>query len=348
MTMARRLVRNFGCESLQGVDIAFASTMPVGSGMSGSSALMMMVFTALAAANRLGGSAAFRENIRTPLDLSIYLACAENGQGFRGLGGDKGVGTFGGSEDHAAILNGRKDSVSLFRFNPLALQAEIAWPSDWQLVVAFCGVRAEKTREALEKYNQVSLRARAAVQRYNAVFHTGCAGLSEVADHLARAGGEAALEVLDQDAEGPPGLAERVRQFICEDRVFIPRAVEALRRRDLHAFGETLSESHRRSAEWLWNIVPEIDFLQDSALKAGAAGASGFGAGFGGSIVAVIRTDGAGELLAAWKEGYARRFPDRAREAVFFAAHPGPGIQVWNDSGPVRLADALFSRSSLP
>ena len=342
MTMARRLALNFGEQSLQGVHIVFSSSMPVGSGMSGSSALMMMVFTALAAANRLGETTPFKGSIRTPLDLSVYLACAENGQGFHELAGDKGVGTFGGSEDHAAILNGRKGIASLFSFNPLALQAEIALPSDWQLVVAFSGVRAEKTREALEKYNLVSLRARAAVQRYNGIFRTGFAALSEVADHVTEVGGQAALDALDRDSKGPPGLGDRVRQFIREDRVLIPKAVGALRAADLSAFGQALSESHRASADWLWNIAPEIDFLQYSAIKAGAAGASGFGAGFGGSIVAAVRSDTAGGFLQAWRDGYLRRFPERAAEAAFFLASPCPGIQVWRDSGPARLADILF------
>jgi galactokinase len=342
MTMARRLSRNFGVKSLRGADIAFTSNMPVGSGMSGSSALMMMVFTALAAANRFGDATIFKENIHTSLDLSVYLACVENGQGFRGLAGDTGVGTFGGSEDHAAILNGRKGKASLFNFNPLALQAEIAWPADWQLVVAFSGVRAEKTREALEKYNLASLRARAAVLRYNALFGTNCTALNEVADHVASVTSEADLDALDRDSQGPPGLADRVRQFIREDRVCIPKAVGALRRSDLGAFGTALCESHRASADGLWNIVPEIDFLQDSAVKAGAAGASGFGAGFGGSIVAVVRSEKAEEFLPAWRESYARRFPDRAKESAFFLASPEPGIQVLSESGPVRLADILF------
>ncbi len=60
----------------------------------------------------------FRKNILDAVDLSVYLACAENGQSFRGLEGDAGVGTFGGSEDHAAILNGRPSRLSLFEFSP--------------------------------------------------------------------------------------------------------------------------------------------------------------------------------------------------------------------------------------
>ena len=206
MTMARRMARNFADGgALKGVDISFSSTLPVGSGMSGSSALMMMTFTALASMNGLDAMPAFRQNLQDPLDLAVYLACAENGQGFRGLKGDSGVGTFGGSEDHAAILTARPGILSLFGFSPASLQEEIAWPRGWSMVVAFSGVRAEKTREALEKDNLVSRRARSAVAKYNRFSGTHLETLRELADHGAERKGNAWLADLDRTGEGDPG-----------------------------------------------------------------------------------------------------------------------------------------------
>jgi galactokinase len=343
MTMARRLARNFaGSADLKGVDIAFSSTIPVGSGMSGSSALMMMTFAAIASLNKLQATKPFRQNLRDPLDLAVYLACAENGQCFRGLRGDRGVGTFGGSEDHAAILTGRPGILSLFGFCPASLQEEISWPRGWRMVVAFSGVRAEKTREALEKYNLVSRRARAAVARYNQSSGTRFATLRELADHGAERGGADWLEGLDGAPDGEPGLGDRVRQFMLEDRRYIPGAVEALRARNLAAFGRLLSASHRASRRFLWNIAPEIDALQRSAVRLGAAGASGFGAGFGGSILAVLPVARAADFMAAWRSRYVRRFPLLSSEASFFLTAPGPGIELLDREGPARLVDLLF------
>jgi len=346
MTMARRLERNFP-GALRGVDIAFSSTMPVGSGMSGSSALMMMVFTAIASTSRLREHAAFKEHIRNPVDLSVYLACVENGRTFRGLSGDGGVGTFGGSEDHAAILTTRPSSLSLFGFSPPELQAEIAWPGQWRMVVAFSGVRAEKTREALEKYNMASRRVSDAVARFNERAGTTLDTLREVVDHQPKPGGRRWLRGLEDPAiawssPAAPALADRVCQFILEDRTHIPGAVSALRAGDLRTFGRLVSASHHASKKYLWNIVPEIDWLQRSACHLGAAGASGFGAGFGGSIFAVTAADRAEELLAQWREKYIARYPGRAADSAFFIAQPGPGIETWSDSGPVRLADEIF------
>ena len=140
MTTAQRVAANFGGEApVPGVDIAFSSDMPVGSGMSGSSALMMMCFCAIAIVNKLHERTAFKENIRNGIDLAMYLACAENGQSFRNLPGGRGVGTFGGSEDHTAILNCREGPLALYQYAPTALKAEAAWPLEWALVIAFQG-----------------------------------------------------------------------------------------------------------------------------------------------------------------------------------------------------------------
>ena len=350
-TMARRLVRNFP-GALKGVDISFRSTLPVGSGMSGSSALMMMVFTALAASNNLPADRRFTENIRTPIDLAVYLACAENGQGFRGLEGDRGVGTFGGSEDHAAILMARAGSLSLFSFSPPGLIEEIPWPAGWRMAVAFCGVRAEKTKEALEKYNLASRRVRDALEVFNALAGTGLATLREAVDHEPKPGGPGWLEELDRAgaADGKaPALSDRVRQFLAEDRTHIPAAREALVRQDLKEFGRLLSASHQASRDCLWNIVPEIDFLQASAVEQGAAGASGFGAGFGGSIVAVTTEERAGRFLEEWRNSYIAQYMNRAPQADFFLVKPSDGIRVRTDSGPARYVDTVFSpRSSTP
>jgi galactokinase len=347
MTMARRLERNFPGR-LHGVDIAFSSTMPVGSGMSGSSALMMMVYTAIAATNGLEAFPEFARNIRNSVDLSVYLACAENGQSFRELAGDRGVGTFGGSEDHAAILNGRDGHLTLFSFSPPELLEEVPWPADWRMVVAFSGVRAEKTREALEKYNMASRRAKDAVTVFNRLAGSRHPTLREVVDHQPKPAGDWPA-ALDRAARGmAPSLSDRVRQFILEDRTHVPGAIEALKSHDLGRFGKLLSDSHRASKKDLWNIVPEIDYLAESACELGAAGASGFGAGFGGSIFAVTTADRAETLIEAWRARYQVRFPDRAKESDFFIAQPSPGIQVWKGPRPVRYVDTVFSPRSSP
>lgn len=349
MTMAQRIAANFGgTTALAGVDVAFSSTMPIGSGMSGSSALMMMCFCAICLVNRLHVTSTFRRNIHDGIDLAMYLACAENGQSFRDLAGGKGVGTFGGSEDHTAILDCSAGVMSLYQYAPTVFKAAAAWPSEWDLVVSFSGVRAEKTGAALEEYNLASRRASLAVSAYNRLNGTAHRGLGGIERETrgtsasrwlgALAGKKAEDRKLD--------LPGRVRQFLLEERSTTPKAFRSLLWRDARAFGGALSSSHGASRRLLWNIVPEIDFLRRSAVQLGAAGATGFGAGFGGSIFALIETGKSEDFAGAWRDQYTRRYPERAGEASFFVTRPGPGIRVWDESGPVRFVDLLFGGGS--
>ena len=100
---AARLARNFGLAG--GVDLALACDLPEASGMSSSSAVIIATFLSLSARNRLADNPNFRSWLPTAEELCHYLGCIENGQDCGAhLPGDAGVGTFGGSEDHTAIL----------------------------------------------------------------------------------------------------------------------------------------------------------------------------------------------------------------------------------------------------
>ena len=123
---ARRLAANFPGAAL-GADIAFAGDLPRASGMSSSSALVVAIATALVRVSGLDERPEWRANIRGTLDAAGYFACIENGLTFGTLQGDAGVGTHGGSEDHAAILGATSlfcHDVDVF-FQRLAGQGEI-------------------------------------------------------------------------------------------------------------------------------------------------------------------------------------------------------------------------------
>ncbi|MGI9174434.1 MAG: galactokinase family protein, partial [Rhodothermales bacterium] len=79
-------------------------------------------------------------------------------------------------------------------------------------------------------------------------------------------------------------------------------------------------------AEWLLgNQVEETVFLAQQARRLGAIAASAFGAGFGGSVWALITAGEAEAFAAAWAERYAAAFPEAAQRADFFTERPGPG-----------------------
>ena len=307
---------------LAGVDVAFGCDLPVASGMSGSSALMIMTFFALALPNRLMESERFQRNVRSGIDLAMYLACAENGQTFRELEGGAGVGTFGGSEDHTQILNAKAGTFSVYQFCPTTHKADIVFPDDLTMVIAYSGVHAEKTGAAMEHYNQAARRARLIVERYNERYGTSHHLLRDIIDE-----GKSKDVMLAQVGSATRGSSDggrdldlfgRFLQFYREDREVIPDAVRALMLRDDATLGEVIDRSHGLSREYLWNIVPEIDHLQQTARELGAIAASGFGAGFGGSAYAIVRKGTEAEFAREWSESYQRRFPQRASDCRFF------------------------------
>src|SRR5581483_8076751 len=114
MTVARRVAQNFPGD-LRGVEIAITSDLPPAAGLSSSSALVVAIFLAIADANDLWSRDAFRRNIKSIEDLAGYLGTTENGQNFGDLVGDRGVGTFGGSQDHTAIISGERDRLKVYK-----------------------------------------------------------------------------------------------------------------------------------------------------------------------------------------------------------------------------------------
>ena len=118
MTVARRLARNFPGLAV-GANVAFKSTIPPAAGLSTSSALVTAAFLVLANVNRLSERAEYQLAIPTREALAGYLGSIENGQAFGGLQGDHGVGTFGGSEDHTAILLSERDRLAWYRYRPV-------------------------------------------------------------------------------------------------------------------------------------------------------------------------------------------------------------------------------------
>ncbi len=324
MTVARRLARNFP-NARRGADLVLASDLPSAAGLSSSSALIIATFLALADANALSDTPAWREHLATPESLAGYLGCVENGQDFGPLTGELGVGTFGGSQDHTAILCCHAGALSQYRFCPVTFEGEAPWPAGRALVVGVSGVRARKTGPEREAYNRLSFASRRILERWRQ--HSGSS-----APTLAAAVAEAGVEALVRDLEGaparagdPPGyLAGRLRQFAAETFEIIPAASAAFAAGDLAEFGRQVDRSQRGAEEWLGNQVPETVALARLARELGAHAASAFGAGFGGSAWALVDAGSAGAFRREWMERYLRAFPRTARRAEAFVTLPGP------------------------
>jgi len=326
MTVARRVARNFP-NARRGATIILESDLPAAAGMSSSSALMVAVFLVLAEVNHVMDEDAFRANIHGRTDLAGYLGTIENGQTFGSLEGDRGVGTFGGSEDHTAMLCSLPNRLSQYSYCPVRFEQAIPLPDGWTFAVGVSGVAAEKTGDAMEKYNAASRLVASLVALWRK--KTGYADPT-LASILAR--GDEALERLRQilsEAEPSSGaeqaaLNRRLEHFLQESENILPSAASALERGDLPCFGRWVSQSQRAAEELLGNQIPETSHLAWSALDCGAVAASAFGAGFGGSVWALVPKAEIPAFLTKWSEAYHSRFPQWNGLSRFFQTGAGP------------------------
>jgi galactokinase len=325
MTVARRVAANFSGR-LRGIDMAFASDLPPAAGMSSSSALVVGTFMLLSDANDLPSRPEYHQSITSPEALCGYLGTVENGRAFAMLQGNSGVGTFGGSEDHTAIVMSRAGHLSQFSFNPVRRESVHELPEGFEFVIAASGVVAEKTREAKEKYNRVSRTVAVMLEQWHAAGGIPSACLADAVrsspDAIERF--RAILERANANDFSSSELIARLDQFVGESEEIIPQAAAAIEEKQLRTLGELVDRSQAGAEAALGNQLPETIELAASARQLGAVAATAFGAGFGGSVWALVDSDRCEAFKAEWSARYADAFPAAAKNAHFFRTTAGP------------------------
>ena len=309
--VVRRIARNFP-GVFGGADIAMSSDLPKASGLSSSSAMIVGTFMVLASLHKLSSHAIYARNLPDRESLAGYLGTIENGQSFGEFAGDRGVGTFGGSQDHTAILGCRPGHVSVYSFCPVRHHSDLPLAAGMTFVVADSGVIAEKTGDANAKYNSLSAGVRDIVSLWRDANGTGDS-LNEILnsspDALSRM-----REIIQRECpQDAPVLLDRVEQFVIESNNLIPRAADAFARSDWEALRSIASQSHQYADTHLRNQTPQTNALQRALLENGAIAASAFGAGFGGSVWGLFDERG----LARWRES------DVASQVPWFPTRPG-------------------------
>lgn len=328
--VARRLSRNFPGVT-QGAEIALGSDLPRASGMSSSSALLITAFVALGKANDFRSTPEFRNTISTREELAAYLGCVENGADFRGLTGDSGVGTLGGSQDHTAILASEPGKLVRYSWSPLRKEGAVALPKGYCFAIASSGVAAEKTAGAKDSYNRASLAVRHLLRMWSGLTYRHDATLADAVRSGADAPDRLREIARTQATAHFPAeyLTARLEQFLVESETIIPSAVRALDDGSLGTFGALADWSQWASERLLGNQIPETEYLARCAREIGATAASAFGAGFGGSVWALVDREDALRFLKLWEQRYTRAFPARATATQFFLTNAGPAAYQW-------------------
>ena len=309
-TVIRRLAANFPGADLS-AELRISSELPQAAGISSSTAFMVAIAESLIDCSGLTDHPDWRATIRTLEDRAAYFGCLENGASFGPLAGDDGFGTFGGSEDHAAIVMSQAGELRQFSYAPMALEAVVPLPAEWTFVLVSSGVTARKAGNVQAAYNRLSLDTVEIVRAWQER-HPG--------DRrpLGRLAREGAL----RDWLPPPALRHRLEHFISED-ARVAEATAAFGRGDIAAIGDLAAASHAEADRLLHNQIDETRTLVALARDLGAPAASAFGAGWGGSAWALITHADAGAFLNEWLIAYRQRYPRHKSEG--FVSPPSAG-----------------------
>jgi galactokinase len=271
----RILAQRYG--ALHGMDMLLHSDIPVAAGLSSSSALVVGSGIALLAAN----------DIEAPFAELVELFPE----------GERYVGTRGGAMDHTVCLAGQPGHALKIDFAPFAVHP-VPVPSDWCFVVGHSLIRAEKSREVKEHYNERRESCRKAFQQPQPP-------LSETE-------------------------ARRYRHVITE-AARVDQAQAAMCAGDIETFGRLMNDSHASLRDDFEVSHRQVDALAEAFRAAGALGARVTGAGFGGCVVALCRRHDVDRLLRDVEASFyhprpeTKNFPEHLLEA-----EPSAGARVTN------------------
>ncbi|MEL5990937.1 galactokinase [Microbacterium phosphatis] len=251
-----------------GVDIAIASDVPVGAGLSSSAAIEGAVAAAL---NDLWALEL------TPLELAKVGRRAEN----------EAVGAPTGIMDQVSSIMGRADAATFLDCRTLETRSVDLGLEREGLVLLAIDTKVEHAH-ASGGYRD----RRAACERGAAAM-----GVPWLRD-LTAADLPRAQELMDDVT------FRRVRHIVTENQRVID-TVEALAAGGPRAIGDLLVASHASMRDDFEISVPELDTAVEAALGAGAVGARMTGGGFGGSAIALIPATSVAQVTAAVEAAFA-------------------------------------------
>ncbi len=338
-TVIRRLLANFG-SAVGGADIAMGSNLPAAAGVSSSSALTVGLTLAISGVSALHTHPAWRATITDRTMLAGYIGAIENGTDFGALAGERGVGTMGGAQDQTAILCSEPGRVGVFRWAPVTFEQSVSWPSNYVFVIGVSGVVAAKSGAAKARYNRAARTARRLVDAWN--LHGGAGALPPartLREAFEAAAGGAVTEVPSALVQAADAVADheftshhlraRLAQFFEETFVLVPRAADALAGGHIAQFGSLVEKSQAGAERALENQIAQTVHLVRYARELGAPAASAFGAGFGGSVWAMVPTGDAEPFISRWRDRYLRTHRTALPRAQFFSTQPSaPACEV--------------------
>lgn len=260
--------------AVEGCNLLFDSSLPVGAGLSSSAAIE--VLTGFALSPHLHGV----RDVSGLKALAVLCQRTEN----------EILGVPCGIMDQFAVALGVHDHVIELDCRTLDFEPLPFISDEHRLVI----MDTRKPRQlSASKYNE----------RYDE-----CAAAAEIIRAHKPLVNLSAAEPADLHLIEDPLLKRRATHVVSENRR-VRETADALRRHDMRELGRLLSESHQSLRDNYEVTGPELDTIVDVALKVpGCAGARMTGAGFGGCAVALVAVSSLETLYVEVASSYERRF----------------------------------------
>lgn len=270
-----------------GAQVAVATTLPIGAGLSSSAALTVAAAKALSllAGKRL-----------SPASLAEVAFRAEYHQ----------VGVRCGRMDQTIAAHGERGSAILFETAERTLQ-RVPFPG--RLWVVETGLSHRLTGGSLNQRRRECEEALAFCREWRP-------GLQ----HLAQL---TPADLPEMERRLPPPLVPRVRHVVTET-ARTRTAAAALARGDLIQLGGLLVEGHESLRYDYQSTIPEADLIVESAVKHGAYGARLTGAGWGGAVVMLAPSGEDRRIVAEVAGDFQARF---GRMPDTWSTRAAPGVR---------------------
>lgn len=345
-------------DPVRGFDASFLGSIPIGAGLSSSSAMVVASAMVFMECNGLTIDS---------IALAEQMAEAE-----------WYVGTQGGGMDQAACLLSRKNRALKIDFFPLRVRP-VTLPGDYSIVVADSLVTASKTKEARLLYNTRPAECRAATALLANHLHqtekTNVTDIQRIGDICNRIGCTKTVKIIEETftkdryskteiafilgltvkevdslffttkandtiPEPPEGfpLGARARHVVTE-AIRVEKSEEALQNMDVETFSEQINGSWRSCRDDYEIGHPAIDDIITIARRAGSKASRLTGAGFGGCTIHLVGNDQVPTFIDTLKREYyerailnyreaAERIQKTSLEEVLFSASPSAGATV--------------------
>jgi galactokinase len=284
-------------QPLRGVDVAIVSDLPARAGLSSSAALEIAVARALVAAADL------------PWDATRAALLAQQAE-------HEFAGVACGIMDQLSVAVAQEGHGLLIDCRSLEVR-HIPIPETARVVVFDSGVRRELTTSA---YNE----RRASCERVVAALRTR--------DAWVRALRDADDAMLAEQAASLTAVDLRRASHVVAENGRPAALADAFAAGDLDRAGRLMMHSHASLRDLSEVSTPELDALVELAIEQpGCTGARLTGAGFGGSVIALVEAGSVERVMSSVEAGYERRM---GRQTTAFVCQPSQGAHVVETATP--------------